>query len=82
MRDFWYDLGLPIAMTLCSLAMFFGLAIGIGALFESYQCSKYEAVTGKPTRYEGLSCYVQDTGSWYVWAEYKHRLVTKGDFSK
>lgn len=82
MRDLWCDLGIPLTTTLCALVMFFALALGIGALFESYQCSRYEAVTGKPTRYEGLSCYVQDTGNWYAWDEYKHRLATKGNFSK
>jgi len=63
------------------LAVFAGV-IALFTALEHYQCGKYESVTGKPTRYEGLSCYVQDTGNWYAWTEYQHRLATKGEFSK
>jgi hypothetical protein len=82
MRELFEDFLMPIIGLLAVLAVFFAIAIGVGAIFDSYQCSRYEKVTGKPTQYEGLSCYVQDGGSWYAWTEYKHRLATKGEFQK
>lgn len=82
MRDFWYEVGLPIAVIGAMFGAVFSVVIGVISVLEAYQCGKYEAVTGKPTRYEGLTCYVQDKAEWYSWAEYKHRLVTKGEFSK
>lgn len=76
------DIVLPVmAFAACFVVLFAALVGGATAL-EAYQCGKYESVTGKQTRYEGLSCYVQDTGNWYAWTEYKHRLATKGEFSK
>lgn len=82
MRGFWYDIGLTIAVIAGGMVLFLSIVVGIGAAFESYQCTKYETVTGRPTRYDGLACYVQDGGAWYAWAEYKHRLATKGEFGK
>lgn len=52
-----------------------GLAIWPIAWFE---CSTYERVTGRYTKLEGLTCYVQEKGVWYEWSEYKLRFATKG----
>lgn len=78
MRDFFYDFFIPSLMVLALMAVSFGISVG----FDAYKCASYETVTGKKTRFKALSCYVQDTGNWYAWAEYKHRLATKGEFSK
>lgn len=67
---------------LIALALLFAGLIGGLAGMEAYQCNVYQGVTGKPTKYEGLSCFVQDGGNWYAWTEYKYRLVTKGEFTK
>ena len=82
MRDFLEDVGPQILCIGGVMAVFFSVIIGIATTLEMYQCSKYESVTGRPTRYEGLSCYVQDEGTWYMWSEYKNRLVAKGEFKK
>lgn len=82
MRDFLEDAGLPLLCIVGAMVVFFSAIIGIFTTLEMYQCSKYESVTGRPTRYEGLSCYVQDEGTWYMWSEYKNRLVAKGEFKK
>ena len=74
-------MGFTVLVVVLFVVLFAALVGGAAAL-EAYQCVKYESVTGKPTRYEGLSCYVQDTGNWYAWTEYQHRLATKGEFSK
>lgn len=76
------DYVLPLLFFVVAVLTVFAGAIGLSTTLEHYQCGEYESVTGKPTRYEGMSCYVQDTGNWYAWAEYKHRLATKGEFSK
>jgi hypothetical protein len=55
--------------------------ISLIAGLEAYQCSQYENVTGKQTKYAGLVCYIQDGHDWYSWQEYKNRLVTKGKMS-
>ena len=41
---------------------------------EWTQCRNYEKATGRPTKYEGLNCYVQDKqGDWYRLDELVHR---------
>jgi hypothetical protein len=82
MRYFFDDVIFAILLTVGVAALFFSLVIGLCAVLESYQCAKYETVTGKPTQFTGLACYVQDNGGWYSWTEYKNRLVANGDFSK
>ena len=79
MRDFLDFFVIP---ALLIWAFFLSAAFGISVGFDAYQCASYEAVTGRQTRFEGLSCYVQDTGNWYAWTEYQYRLATKGEFSK
>lgn len=80
--QFLDDYFLPLLFFVVAVLTVFAVALGLSTTLEHYQCGKYESVTGKPTRYEGMSCYVQDTGNWYAWTEYKHRLATKGEFSK
>lgn len=70
MKDF---LGL-VALIVVPLAAILGLAMA----GEAYQCSRYEAVTGKPTRYSGAQCFINDKGEWFAWDEYKNRLVASG----
>lgn len=48
----------------------------------SWQCSVYENVTGRQTKFTGMNCYVKDNGQWYVWSEYKNRLVAKGSMNE
>lgn len=45
----------------------------------NWTCGSYEEVTGKPTKVAALDCYIKDGDNWYVWEEYKHRLITKGE---
>ena len=47
-----------------------------------YQCASYAQVTGKPTKFVALDCYIQDGAKWYVWEEYKHRFLANGDLAK
>lgn len=71
MKDLFVGCGI-IAVVLTAVLGFVRGAVG-------YECSKYEDITGRPTKMAGLTCYVQDTGVWYSWPEYKYRLVTKGE---
>lgn len=77
MRDFVREVGLPIFVTGGILGVGICALMIVATALEAYQCAKYEKVTGRPTSYEGLSCYVKDGGQWYIWAEYKHHLAAK-----
>ena len=82
MRDFVEDVLAPVLGVGVLVVLLTVVVLWLGEALVAYQCSTYEHVTGKATQYTGLSCYVQDGGNWYAWSEYKHRLATKGDFSK
>jgi len=82
MGHFFDEYVLPMLCGAGLMVLVFTVLISMFTVLEVYQCAKYETVTSKPTRYEGLACYVQDKGEWYSWTEYKHRLATKGEFSK
>jgi hypothetical protein len=75
-KEFAIVIGGAAVLIAAVLALFVSLIL----LVDSWQCAKYEEATGKPTKYSGAMCYVQDGGKWYAWAEYKHRLATKGAF--
>lgn len=49
----------------------------LGHIVVSYQCSTYERVTGKPTKTEAMTCYVNEGGQWMAWDEYKLRFATR-----
>jgi hypothetical protein len=73
MRDFFEFLG--VGACVCgALVTLFLLLFGLIAVVEWHQCGSYEKVTAKPTKYEGLRCYVEHNGVWYSWEEYKPRL--------
>lgn len=50
--------------------------------YGKWQCSGYAESTGKPTKYGNAMCFIQDSGQWYSWEEYKHRLVARGEMKK
>lgn len=56
------------------------IAVGVRVLRDYYVCSTYTQVTGKETKYSGLSCYVKYNNSWFTFEEYKYRFAGKGDF--
>jgi hypothetical protein len=59
--------------------------IVFGALFavEKTECSGYQRVTGKDTRFEALTCYLNNNGTWMTTDEYKSSLAgTAGEGSK
>ena len=63
-----------------------GLVAVTGALvlvppyfIDKYSCGQYAEITGKPTKFAALECYIKDGDKWYVWAEYKYRLAAKGE---
>lgn len=58
-----------------------GIALAAYAM-TAWECAAYQNTTGKETKMAAASCYIKDGGAWYDWSEYKHRLVTKGEFSK
>ena len=59
MRDFFSDVCFPILMGVGLVAAFSSVVIGIAAGLEGYQGDKYETVTERTTRYEGLVWYGQ-----------------------
>jgi len=43
----------------------------------AYQCSNYEKITNKETKWMFLdSCYINTDNGWQRWEEYKMRAVT------
>lgn len=63
------------------LGMVAFLALTFWAL-QSWSCAGYQDTTGKPTKLNAFTCYIQDGSAWYAWEEYKYRLAAKGDFVK
>lgn len=75
MRDIFSILLLPAI-----LFLMFCLAIfGMNYKYEEYNCNKYGENTSKPTKYDISGCYINDSGKWYIWQEYKYRFITKGE---
>jgi hypothetical protein len=70
----FFKVGLTVIAMLLGV---FGALIFVMCLIEAHQCRSYESVTGMPTKYDGLRCYVQDNQRWYSWEEYKPRLRLK-----
>lgn len=75
---FWEDIFGPVVVVFGLLILFFALILGIAIPATSYQCSKYEEVTGRPTKMAGGSCYIYEDNKWFMWEEYKLRFATKG----
>lgn len=76
MRDFFEDVFAPILISVACVAL--GLAVLLAALdlFARYQCSSFQTITGKATKYATLdSCYVSTAEGWQRWDEYKARAV-------
>jgi hypothetical protein len=82
MRDFWYDAIVPMAVICGLVVVALAFIIGFGAASVAYSCAGYEKATGKPTKFVNLDCYIKDGDQWFVWAEYKNRLVTKGSMDR
>jgi hypothetical protein len=65
---------------LLALAVVAAAIIPTGALtsvaYQRMQCSGYEEVTGRATRFEGFQCYVSDGKTWYSMDEYRSRPST------
>lgn len=55
-----------------------GGAVVLTLALVNWECSNYSEVTGRKTRVAAGSCYIEDGGQWYAWAEYKHRFVANG----
>ena len=71
-----------LIMVILLLGVVFGGMIASVYFVGGYQCSAYRKTTGHQTQFVALECYVKDQGQWYVWEEYKNRLVAKGDMAK
>lgn len=63
--EFW-------AVALCAMALV-PMAIGVTVAYQRVDCSAYQNVTGRATRYEGFSCFVSDGKTWYSRDEYRVR---------
>jgi hypothetical protein len=58
------------------------LVVGPSNWHGSYQCRKYETITGKATKWVPLDeCYVQTADGWQRWDEYKLRAVASEGLS-
>jgi hypothetical protein len=70
-----------IAFVAGIFSLVISLAISLAYFSVAYSCNGYERATGKETKMYAFECYVKDQEQWFVWEEYKYRLVTKGEFS-
>lgn len=78
MREFFEILG---CVVLVMLALFTVLATGFNA-DGSYQCSNYQDVTGKETKYFWFdSCYINTASGWQRYDEYKARIIASEGLS-
>jgi len=53
-----------------SLGTLFGVIILMTSVVDWYNCSTYAEVTGRETKYVGLSCYTKLGDIWYSSDEY------------
>lgn len=53
----------------------FAALFGLGYAIVSYECSAYEATSGKQTKVAALSCYIKTEDGWQRWDEYKARAT-------
>lgn len=76
MRDFYEMVLLPIAVIAALAMAVIGGIFVLSNWYGSYQCGKYEAITGKATKWVTLDeCYVQTADGWQRWDEYKIRAA-------
>ena len=76
MRDFFEMVVVPTLIVCAFLALLLALLLGALDLFARYQCSNFQTITGKATKYATLdSCYVSAAEGWQRWDEYKARAV-------
>lgn len=55
------------------VVLFGGIAI-FGHFYGTYQCSNYNHITGKETRYAAFdTCYIKTADGWQRWDEYVRR---------
>jgi hypothetical protein len=54
------------------------MAMGLTVAYERVNCSGYQTVTGRATRYEGFQCYVNDGTVWHTMDEYRFRNPMRG----
>ena len=54
----------------------FLVVIAPAIALDSYQCGKYQKMTGKETRYEALTCYVETKRGFMPYSELQYREVT------
>ena len=76
MRDFFeYVVALVLILVACA-ALGFAVLLAAVDPFARYQCSNFQAITGKATKYATLdSCYILTAEGWQRWDEYKARAV-------
>jgi hypothetical protein len=56
--------------------VFIGGILLLGDLWGRYQCSNFEKITGKQTRYATMDiCYINTKDGWQRWDEYKLRAA-------
>lgn len=79
MNSFFEDVVVPVAVIVGVCAAALAAIVAVLSALTAYQCAQYETVTGKPTKFAGMECYINDGGKWFAWSEYKNRLVTRGD---
>ena len=65
--------GMFVIFVLCCLLIFV-----LGYWGASVECSTYQEVTGRKTKFVMMTCYVNDGDQWFRWDEYKLRNITKG----
>ena len=75
MRDFIDDFA-PLLFAIAAFGILSGLICWGSNSYGRYQCTQYEAVTGKQTKWVTLDeCYVKTADGWQRWDEYKARAT-------
>lgn len=60
MNGFIEDILVPIGVIVLIILMFLGACIGIGGMFDSYQCRTFGEMVERDTAYHGLNCYIRE----------------------
>lgn len=68
------DIGEFFLIILCVIGVPCGLVFGIMYAVEMSQCSTFMQVTGHPTHYAGLTCYVKDGDEFRTMKQYERTV--------
>lgn len=62
-----------------ALIVIFGLIVVLGfvTILDKKGCSSYQEETGRHTKHEGFTCFVETESGWYTTGEYKAMLTSK-----